>query len=89
MTTAVAYSNFRNNLKAYMRKTREDAEPILVTNMDPQDNIVVMNADEYESLQETLRIYENPQLLDKILRGMRSVKNGKLESHEIIEDHIS
>ena len=47
---AVAYSTFRNNLKSYMEKTRDDAETLLVTSNDPSNNVVVMNARDYESL---------------------------------------
>ena len=47
MTQAVAYSNFRANLKTYMRRVNEDADTLLVTNADPEDNVVVMSADDY------------------------------------------
>ena len=50
MTQAVAYSNFRANLKTYMRRVNEDADTLLVTNADPEDNVVVMSADDYDSL---------------------------------------
>ena len=65
MTQAVAYSNFRANLKTYMRRVNEDADTLLVTNANPEDNVVVMSADDYDSLMETLRVYQNPYLSDK------------------------
>ena len=74
MVTAIAYSNFRKELKSYMRKANEDADAILVTNSDPKDNIVVMSASDYDSLMETLHIYENPYLMDKVQRGLAQVK---------------
>lgn len=83
---AVAYSTFRNNLKAYMRKTRDDADTLLVTNTDPEDNVVVMNARDYESLMETLRIYSNPTLFDKIRRGMAQARQGEAATHNLIAD---
>lgn len=86
MTQAVAYSAFRNNLKTWMRKANEDADTILVTNADPADNVVVMGAADYDALMETLRIYENPRLHDKILRGMRQITEGGTRTHELIED---
>ena len=81
---AVAYSTFRNNLKSYMRKTRNDADTLLVTNTDPEDNVVVMNARDYESLMETLRIYDNPPLFDKIRRGMAQARQGNVTTHELV-----
>ena len=83
---AVAYSTFRNNLKSYMRKTRDDADTLLVTNTDPEDNVVVMNARDYESLMGTLRIYSNPTLFDKIRRGMAQARHGEAVAHELITD---
>ena len=85
MVTAIAYSNFRQNLKTYMRKARQDADPILVTNTDPQDNIIVMNADDYDSLMETMRVYDNPYLRDKISRGLRQARAGHAAAHDIAE----
>ena len=83
---AVAYSTFRNNLKSYMRKTRDDSDTLLVTNTDPEDNVVVMNVRDYESLMETLRIYDNPPLFDKIRRGMAQARQGTVTAHELIAD---
>lgn len=83
MTQAVAYSNFRQHLKTYMRKVNEDADAILVTNANPEDNIVVMSAADYDSLMETLRIYQNPYLSDKIMRGMAQVAQGQVHQHDI------
>lgn len=80
---AITYSSFRNNLKENIRRIREDAEPLLVTNKDAEDNIVVMNQSDYDSLMETLRIYRNPAMYEKILRGMRQAQHGDLhETHQ-------
>lgn len=49
MTQAVAYSNFRANLKTYMRRVNEDADTLLVTNADPEDNVVVISVSMSES----------------------------------------
>lgn len=58
---AITYSSFRNNLKENIRQIREDAEPLLVINKDVEDNIVVMNQSDYDSLMEKVRIYRNPR----------------------------
>ncbi|AKV55714.1 toxin-antitoxin system antitoxin protein Axe [Bifidobacterium actinocoloniiforme DSM 22766] len=83
---AVAYSNFRKSLKAYMHKVNEDADMLLVTNTDPEDNVVVMSADDYDSLMETLRIYQNPYLRDKITRGLAAVAQGQASEHSLVDD---
>lgn len=64
-------------MKSEFQRCRDDAEPLLVSNRDERDNVVVMNARDYDALMETIRIYENPYLHDKILRGMEQVKAGE------------
>lgn len=82
----VSYSGFRRNLREYLDKTRDDACEILVTSQDPTSNVVVMNASEYDSLMETLRIYENPELHQKILKGVASAASGGVFVHDLIDD---
>lgn len=84
MVQAVAYSNFRKNLKSYMRQVNEDADMLLVTNTDPENNVVVMSADDYDSLMETLRVYQNPYLHDKVLRGLEQARAGNATRRELI-----
>ncbi|BDR53823.1 antitoxin [Bombiscardovia nodaiensis] len=83
---AVAYSNFRRDLKSYMRKVNEDADLLLVTNTNPEDNVVVMSADDYDSLLETLRIYQNSYLADKVTRGLQSAAQGQVVRHSLAND---
>ena len=35
MVTAVAYTNFRKDLKSYLRRVNDDADMLLITNKDP------------------------------------------------------
>ena len=44
-----------------------------------------MNARDYDALMETIRIYENPYLHDKILRGMEQVKAGEGVERELLD----
>ena len=86
MVTAVAYTNFRKDLKSYLRRVNDDADMLLVTNKDPQDNVVVMSADDYDSLMETLRVYQNSYLRDKVQRGMDQIRSGSTTPHSLMED---
>ena len=83
---AISYSAFRSHLRTYLDKTRDNAEPILVTSKEPSANVVVINAHDYDNLMETIRIYENPYLLDKIMRGADQVRSGKVAIHELSEN---
>ena len=82
---AVAYSTFRNNLRSYLDKTRDDASPILVTSKDPSANVVVMNSADYENIIENLNIQSNAYLVDKLSKGMAEVSLGKTASRSLIE----
>lgn len=83
---AVTYSAFRNNLRTYLDKTRDDASPIMVTSKDPSTNVVVMNCDDYENLIENYSIQSNSFLVKKLQKGIRDVTSGKIEKHALIED---
>lgn len=80
---AVVYSTFRNHLKDYMKKVNDEFEPLVVVNKNPDEDIVVISKSEWDSLQETLRIAQNKALSDKILRGMKEVKQGRTQIRDI------
>lgn len=80
---AVVYSTFRNHLKDYMKKVNDEFEPLTVVNKNPDEDIVVISKSEWDSLQETLRLAQNKELSDKVLRGMAEVRAGQVQLHEI------
>ena len=82
---AVNYSNFRKNLKSYFKQVNDYNEPLIVTNKDPEDNVVVMSKAEYDSLVETLEIESNKYLMNKIRRGQKQVDERKAIHHELID----
>ncbi|EMP70270.1 type II toxin-antitoxin system Phd/YefM family antitoxin [Streptococcus caviae] len=82
---AVLYSTFRNHLKDYMKKVNDEFEPLTVVNKNPDEDIVVLSKSEWDSIQETLRIAQNQELSDKVLRGMAQVKSGAVKVHQIEE----
>jgi len=48
--------------------------------------VVVMSADDYDSLMETLRVCRNPGLLAKVRRGMVQVRSGDTATHALVEE---
>ena len=81
----VLYSTFRNHLKDYMKKVNDEFEPLTVVNKNPDEDIVVLSKSEWDSIQETLRIAQNKELSDKVLRGMSQVRAGQAQVHKIEE----
>ena len=81
---ATTYSNYRKSLKSFMKQVNEDSEPLIVTNKNIEEDIVVMGKDDYDSLVETMRIIENKYLYNKIRRG-REQLDSKSNYHDLIE----
>lgn len=82
---AVAYSNFRKNLRGYMKQINDDAETLVVTSKNIEDTVVVMSKRDYDSMQETLRTLSNSYVMDKIRRGDKQFSTGNFQTHELIE----
>ena len=45
----------------------------------------MVSKSEWDSIQETLRIVQNKELSDKVLRGMAQVRAGETQEHAIKE----
>lgn len=82
---AVAYSNFRKNLRTYMTKINEDADTFIVTSKNVEDTVVVMSKRDYDAMQETLRTLSNQYLMDKIRRGDEQFSSKNFKTHDLIE----
>lgn len=85
LVEAVAYSNFRQNLRNYMKQVNEDADALIVTTKDVDDTVVVLSKRDYDSMQETLRVLSNNYVMDKIRRGDQQFSEGNFETHELLE----
>ena len=66
-----------------MKKVNDEFEPLTVVNKNPDEDIVVISKSEWDSLQETLRLAQNKELSDKVLRGMAEVRAAQVQLHEI------
>lgn len=82
---AIAYSNFRQNLRSYMKQVNEDADTLIVTTKDIEDTVVVISKRDYDSMQETLRVLSNNYVMDKIRRGDKQFEEGNFNTHELFE----
>ncbi|WP_299516427.1 type II toxin-antitoxin system Phd/YefM family antitoxin [uncultured Rummeliibacillus sp.] len=82
---AVAYSNFRQNLKSYMKQVNEDADTLIVTSKDIEDTVVVLSKRDYDAMQETLRVLSNNYVMDKIRRGDKQFELGNFTTRELLE----
>lgn len=80
----VNYSNFRAHLKHYFKQVNDNSEPLIITNKDADDDVVVLSKDEYDAMVETLRIESNQYLMAKIARGQQQAAAKKTKEHKLI-----
>ena len=79
------YSNFRQNLKAFMDAVFTSRSPLYVTRANGED-VVVMSKADYEGLQETLYLLSSPKNAERLARGITEFQQGKGVAHDLIEE---
>lgn len=82
---AVTYSNFRQNLRSYMKQINEDSDTLIVTSKDVEDTVVVMSKRDYDAMQESMRTLSNTYVMEKIRRGDEQFRAGEANIREVIE----
>lgn len=78
-------SNFRKDAKAYFDQVIDDKDILLITRHDGQA-VVVMTLEQYNSKAETDYLNSNPTNRKHLEKSMSSLRAGKLEEHDLIED---
>lgn len=79
------YSNFRQNLKAFMDAVFTSRSPLYVTRSNGED-VVVMSKADYESIQETLYLLNSPRNAERLAKGITEFEQGKGVARNLIEE---
>ena len=80
--TAVSISHARENLFPLVRRVNEDHIAIEIVSRHG-GNAVLMSADDYESLQETLYLFSTRANATHILRGLAEARDGRAEPVDV------
>lgn len=79
------YSNFRQNLKAFMDAVFTSRSPLCVTRTNGED-VVVMSKADYDGLQETLYLLGSSKNAERLARGIAEFEHGKGVARNLIEE---
>jgi antitoxin YefM len=80
----ISYSELRNNLATYMDAVCDDRTPLVVTRQNAR-SVVLMSADEYDSLMETVHLLKSPANAARLMRSIEEADQGKLADRELFE----
>ncbi|QEH43192.1 type II toxin-antitoxin system Phd/YefM family antitoxin [Chitinophaga sp. XS-30] len=80
----VNYTEFRNNLTENLNAVNEDREIVVVSRMQGK-NVVVMDLDEYNSIQETLHLTSTKANRKRLEDAIAEMNKGKSVKHKLIE----
>jgi len=82
---AVSYTDLRQNLSVYIDKVVQNRDSLIVTRND-RENVVLMAADEYNSLMETAYLLSNEANADHLRKSIAQHKAGKIKKRELCEN---
>lgn len=74
--TTTTYTNFRQNLKSFMREVNDDADIITVTSNDG-NNIVVLSEKDYASIMETVYLLSSDANSKHLKESKEQLETGK------------
>lgn len=80
----VNYSEFRSNLTENLNAVNEDREIVIVSRTQGK-NVVVMDLNEYNSIQETLHLTSTKANRKRLEDAIAEMKKGKSIKRNIIE----
>ncbi|NVM64555.1 antitoxin YefM [Mucilaginibacter sp. SG538B] len=79
------YTAFRQQLKSFLDKVRNDHKPLIVTSANAEDIVVISKAD-YESMEETFYLLKSPKNAERLLHGIQEYEKGLGQERKLIEE---
>jgi len=78
------YAQFRAALASMMDRVNEDRVPLLITR-NGKRSAVLVDADEYTSMAETMHLLESPRNAERLRRAIAEVEAGGGQVRELDE----
>ena len=79
------YTNFRQQLKSYLDKVRNNHTPLYVTSANGED-VVVLSKSDYESMEETFYLLKSPKNAQRLLESLEEYEKGMMKERKLIEE---
>ena len=73
----VSFTDFRQNMAAYLDRVAADKEPLVVTRSGRKGNVVVLSEDEFAGWQETVHLLSSPRNAERLLRAKQDIEDGR------------
>lgn len=80
----VSYTEARNRLAGLMEEASRDREPITITR-NGAGTVVLLAAEEYTAMQETLHLLSTPANAERIRQGLEDYAAGRLQTGELCD----
>ncbi|MDF7681569.1 type II toxin-antitoxin system Phd/YefM family antitoxin [Enterobacteriaceae bacterium ESL0689] len=72
----ITFTDARKHFSDTMKRVTDDAEPIRIMRRDAPD-VVMIDAEEYEALMETVYLFSNPANATHINESMKQAERGE------------
>ncbi|HTI58888.1 type II toxin-antitoxin system prevent-host-death family antitoxin [Mucilaginibacter sp.] len=79
------YTDFRQKLRTYLDKVRDNHTPLFVTSANGED-VVVLSKSDYESMEETFYLLKSPANAIRLLKGIEDYEKGFGQERKLIEE---
>ncbi len=80
----VSYTDLRKNLAKYMDEVSDSRAPLHITRQNAR-SVVMMSAEEYSGMVETLHLLRSPANAERLIRSMNAADAGKLKKRALVE----
>ncbi len=78
------YSNFRENLKAFLDEVISSRVPLFITRSKGEEVVVIPKSD-FDSMQETMYLLNSATNNERLARGIAEYESGLGTKRELIE----
>ncbi len=78
----VTPSELRTHLKTILNRINDDHEPVVVIR-DKGRSVVILDADDYASIMETVYLTRNPVNAERLREGMRQHQTGQWKEIDV------